>query len=126
MALILTDKSRETNFIKQGYTCTLIKTTTMGAGSGIEPRGMDSFIITKELSIKDNGFKTCKMEQVKSTGLTEPTLEDILVKELKNQANSNGPIALPTKASLQTTNSKGKESLFGKTGKSIKEIGEII
>lgn len=106
--------------------CTPIKTTTTDAGRGIEPRGTDSFITMKELSIKDSGLKTSKMELAKSIGLMEPTSEAISAKEIKNQANSNGQIILAMKVSSQTINSKEKASLFGKTERSIKAIGKVI
>lgn len=79
---------------------TKIKTITMEVGRETEPKGLASFIITKESSTRANGSTICKMGLAKSIGLMAPTLGDISTKAIKSQANSNGPTRALTRDNL--------------------------
>jgi hypothetical protein len=113
------------NFTGTEYSSIQVRTTIMELGSTIRLQALDSFIIIRASSIKDNGPMMSKMVLGKSTGQMERIFEDTLSKQIKNLANFNGLIKVRILASLLITNFKERANFFGKIIDTMKGHGKI-
>jgi hypothetical protein len=125
-ALTTMARSTKTNSTKQASSSTPTKITTMALGRKTELRGLESSIIIKGSSTRGNGAMTHKMASGRNIGQTAHILEDIFVREIKNQANSNGPIKVHTAASSSITNFKERVNFYGRINVATKAHGKII